>query len=300
MGLRNLEGLGSRGTSSFYSQSWVVHYLNVGRDDAKPREELTRYLKALRSGVGNEEAVRTAFGTDTGSLDRPLQNYIKRGHYVFVTAPLDLFDPGAEPQLRALSSAEAAVALGSLAADRGDYEQAEAYYVAALATAPGNPRGLAGRGRARAGQGNWQEAESWYAKALAAGPDDFSVQLDYDSYLHALARGAPDAAGAGEFAQQARRHYTRSWKLEDSIPETYAGYGSTFLLEGQDPAAGLETLEHAHRMLPSSIEIKLLLARAYSQLGRRDEARELALIASMWNHSQEADEKLRALLDAAE
>ena len=35
-------------------------------------------------------------------------------------------------------------------------------------------------------------------------------------------------------------------------------YGATFLLEGEETQRGLEPLEHASRMLPSSVEIKLL------------------------------------------
>ncbi len=106
-----------------------------------------------------------------------------------------------------------------------------------------------------------------------------------------------DPEERGRLARQARQHFVRSWKLDDSIPETYAGYGATYLLEGQDAAAkGRSPLEHAHAMLPSSVQIKLWLARLYARLGTSPEARELALTATTWGHSEEIAEEAQAIL----
>ena len=48
-----------------------------------------------------------------------------------------------------------------------------------------------------------------------------------------------------KLAALARRHYARSQELDDSLPEAYAMYGATFLLEGEEAERGLEPLQHA-------------------------------------------------------
>lgn len=297
MARRNLQGMSRRDVSSFYSISWaLVHYLSVGREQKGTQHDLATYLRALRRGVGNDEAVLRGFGIDTESLDRALRRYVENGRYTYYSAPLDLFDPGEEPRLRPLSSSEAAVALGDLSAQTQRYGRARAYYHAALGLAPGNPRAMAGLADALAREGDWQTAAGWYDRALAAGADDAIVQLEYAKYRHALARGARDPDRRVDEVQAARRHYARSQALDPALPEAFEGHGSTFLLEGQDPRGGLEFLEEAHRMLPSSIEIKISLARLYARLGQKERARDLALVASMWNHAPELDEELAALL----
>ena len=88
----------------------------------------------------------------------------------------------------------------------------------------------------------------------------------------------------------------RSWKLDETIPETYARYGASHLLEGEEAERGRQTLEHAHRMLPASIRIKIDLARLYAKLGRREDARALALVVATWHHDREDAERLDDLL----
>ena len=134
-------------------------------------------------------------------------------------------------------------------------------------------------------------------RALAAAPEDAIVQLEYAKYEHALARGAQDPDRRANLVRSARRHYERSQTLDPSIPEAFAGHGSTFLLDGEDPRGGLESLRKAHRMQPSSIEIKLDLARLYAKLGEKAKARDLALVVSMWHHAPDLDEELAELLE---
>ena len=71
----------------------------------------------------------------------------------------------------------------------------------------------------------------------------------------------------------------------------------TFLLEGQASARGLETLKHAHRLLPSSMEIRIRLAEMQLRLGDRKEARRLALSAANSVHDEEGRARIDALLE---
>lgn len=299
LALRSLDGMRESQMAAFYAESWaLVHYLNFRRKGkgANTREELTRYLRELRAGTPDEQAVLRAFGVGSRTLNSRLREYVEVARYPYVTASLEGFDRGAEPKLRVPTSTEIASELGWLSIAIGKYQQAERQYLAALAGKPGDARALAGLAGALAGQERWEESESCYRKALAAGPDDALVHLDYGNYLHARAKEETDASVRAQLAQRARKHYVRSWKLDDSIPETYAAYGSTFLLAGQDAARGRKTLERAQEMLPSSREIKIALARLYAKLNRREEARQLVLVLSTWAHSQEEEEEFQALL----
>jgi len=295
---RSFEGLREDQLAAFYSESWLlVHYLNLGRESVDTRAELALYLKGLREGLDDEQAARRAFGADSATLGHRLQRYLQADRYSYVTIDPEHLGAAAEPQLRALSPAEVASALGWLSLHVGKFEQAQRHYRAALAADPGDARALSGSAAALSGQQQWAAAEARFAQALAAGADDPVVHLDYANYLHGRATEESDASARQRLALEAREHYVRSWKLDDSIPETYAAYGQTFLLEGEEVARGLETLEHAHRMLPSSVEIKIALARLYAKLGRPQQARELALVASTWSHSSEHAEDIQALLE---
>jgi tetratricopeptide (TPR) repeat protein len=297
LALRNFEGLSSWQISAFYTESWAfVHYLNLGRGESNPRAEIARYLEALREGTSEEEAVRQAFGESSGTLGHKLAKYLERGRYNFVTVGVDKFDPGAAPRARALSRAEVGRALGHLSNEIERFDQGQRYYQAVLAEDPTDAAALVGLADALAGQDRWSEADVRYEAALARAPDDALAHLDYANALRARAEAADDEEERTRFAGKAREHYVESWKLDDSIPETYANYGATFLLDGEDADRGLEALEHAHRMLPASVEIKLDLARLCAEVGRRDEARQLALTVSTWHHSPDQERELQELL----
>lgn len=295
---RNFDGLDPDQVAAFYGQSWLfVHYLQLGRSDANARSEMTQYLAALRNGSSNETAVQRGFGTDSGNLGHLLRRYYERGQFVFLSASPTAFEAGETPRSRIASASEVARALGELSNEIERYDQAERYFDRALAENPVDSRAWVGQARALAGQGLGPAAQQRYETALALAPTDALVQLDYARHLYEQARASQDPGERERLARKAREHYVQSWKLDDQIPETFAGYGGTFLLEGQDASRGRETLEHAHRMLPSSPEIKLLLARLYMKLGRTEAARELALVVATWSHSAQAEAEVQALLE---
>jgi len=297
MELRSFEGMIDVQIGQFYAESWaLVHYLYFGRKDAETRSEITAYLKALQDGASNDEAVESAFGVRASVLGRAVHDYVNDGRYRYITVDLDQFEAIPPAQVRVPSAAEVARALGRLAYAIEAYEDSREDYAAALALSPGDAGSLAGIGNALAARGRWDEADAYFERALAAAPDDALVRLDAGNSFYFRAEGEPDAVRRAELATRAREHYVASWKLDDAIPETYARYGSTYLLEGQETAKGLETLEHAHRLLPSSPEVKLLLARMYVGLGRPEEARTLALVVSTWSHSEERKEEIDELL----
>ncbi len=74
-------------------------------------------------------------------------------------------------------------------------------------------------------------------------------------------------------------------------------YGASFLIEGEQPQRGLETLEHAHALLRSNLDIQLMLAQLYMRLDRDAEARELLKTVETWGHGSGQADSARKLLE---
>ena len=74
-------------------------------------------------------------------------------------------------------------------------------------------------------------------------------------------------------------------------------YGSTFLVRGEDSSKALETLDHAHRLLRSNLQITLMLADAYVARTRISKARDLIATVLAWSHSEVQIKKARQLLE---
>ncbi len=283
---------------ALYGQSWaLVHYLSFERvSGTRANQQLTRYFRSLERGMSVQEAVERSFGTSIDELDDELRSYVRRGRYKSALVEIEEFDLGSAPGLRPLSPAEVAVALGRLSLERERYEQAIAYFQKASVLDPAAAHARAGLGDTYVAQEMWEEAARAYDLAVETAPDDALIALGQGNLLYERARRAGAADERARLAREARSHYVRSWKLDDSIPETYARYGMTFLLDGEDTARGLKTLKHAHDLLPSSMEIRIRLAEMQLRLGDRKEARRLALSAANSVHDEEGRARIEALL----
>lgn len=273
--------------ATFYAESWaLVHYLHYGREDRESTAaQMTRYLSIIDAGFEPDEAWRGAFDGDLDEVDDELKAYLAEGPPAF---GLDArkFRPSSAHRTRSLPRDEIAAELGWLSVVAGARGRAERSFEAAIANNPRNGRAHAGLGETRRGQNRWQEAERHYARALEVAPQDPYNHLDYAKYLHGRALLSEDETSRTRLIRRARRHYVRSQKLDGNIPETYAMYGSTFLTEGDDPSRGLETLEHAHALLRSNLDIQILLAELYIATGRGDEARGLLERVMAWSHAE--------------
>jgi Flp pilus assembly protein TadD len=282
----------------FYATSWaLVHYLNFGRSGSQDTTgQLTRYFRAVSRGASVGAAVRQGFGISVEQLARDLDDYLGERKFKAVRVGIENFGTGAEPEVRIPSKTEIAVQLGELLLARERFEPAGEYFESALAIEPGSSRAQAGIADVRSAQGRNAEADAAYMTELELAPDDPEIFLRRANHLLRVAEA--DDAGRSTLAREARSHYVKSWKLDASIPETYAMYGSTYLLDGQDPTLGVETLERAHELLPSSAEITIRLARLKLATGRPAEARKLALSISIGFHDEEIEERIEEVLAA--
>jgi tetratricopeptide (TPR) repeat protein len=296
---RDLEGFSRDERASFYSESWaLVHYLLYGRRQEEPvADQLTRYLRLSVEDVPHWRAVESAFGVRPEVLERELRSYVDRGRFLRYTIPVERFPTGPAPTVEVLSPGVVASELGRLALVVGEPEHAERVFRAALRAAPELPEAHAGLGTALRFQERWEEAAPQDREALRCGPDDAWTHLDYAEFLLERARRSEDPAERAERLREARHHLARSWKLAPDVPETYAMYGASYLLPGEDPAAGVEALERAHRLLRSEPSTALLLAALYRRLERPDDARSLVMNVRAWSHGGPADARAQQILE---
>ncbi|MBW2267030.1 MAG: hypothetical protein JRH16_00540 [Deltaproteobacteria bacterium] len=289
-----------------YPESWaLVHYLYFGRKGmgTGPRQ-VALYLQLIAEGSSVSDAVEAAYGVNVDTLDEELRAYVTKGHYPGATIDRSKFPSAPEPKVTPLPRIDVARQLGELARLFGNDREARNYFERALAIEPDDAGALMGHALLLADDENNEEAEAMARAALAAAPEDARMhRIAGDILRQRAADEKEDPAERAALARRARKHYVRSWKLDDSVPATYASYGSTFLLDGQEAARGLKTLEHAHAMLPTSIPILNWLARVHMQVGSRDEARRLALMAysspiyGSGSMREDDVEKLEELLD---
>jgi tetratricopeptide (TPR) repeat protein len=298
---QDLEGWGERKRAVFHAESWAfVHYLNFGLEGrGRGQKQLSRYFRLIADGASHERAVREGFGASPGSLDRKLQRYVRGERFDAVALRFGHSEAVEASELRPLARDEVVTRLGWLLISLGRAKPAQRYFERAIGANPSNARAHAGLGSADGLRRRWDAAIPHFGRALGIAPDDALNQLDVGAHYHARARETGDAEARAKLAALARRHYARSRKLDDSLPEAYAMYGATFLLEGEETERGVKPLEHASQMLPSSLEIKLLLARLYSRLGRSLKARSLALAISSRTHSEATRAEAQQLAAAA-
>jgi thioredoxin-like negative regulator of GroEL len=89
-------------------------------------------------------------------------------------------------------------------------------------------------------------------------------------------------------------------RLAPTLAEAHAGLGETHLVEGEDAREALAPLQRAHALLPANLEIRVALARAYAELGKRSEARDLLARVTLFSHPGPALDEALELLDELE
>ena len=284
---------------AFDAESWlVVHYLFFGQSASEPAgAHLRRYSKQRARGTAPTPALRAALGGTSWNLDRRLKDHLRDSR--FDTLAMRIEHPWGDkpPRPRPLARDAVCAELGWLAVELGRTELARDLFACALEFEPRNASAAAGLGTTEAREGRWEDAMAHFDRALGAAPDNALVHLDLAEFYRRRARAtaAPDARHA--LAERAREHYQRSLELEERFPETHARLGATFLIEGEDPAAGLASLQRARELLPSSLEIPLLEAELLAKLERPASARRRARAVLSRTHSDETVRAARAILE---
>ena len=100
---------------------------------------------------------------------------------------------------------------------------------------------------------------------------------------------------------RARSFFVRAWKRTTSPPpETLAGYGRSLVLQGGKEAEGVEALEAAQEIMPSSFAIHAWLVEAYAAAKRFDEAVTLARALTVWSRGEQRRRQAEDFLSRVE
>lgn len=299
----------------FAAETWaVLHYLNFGPDKLGANRKLARYFRRVEKGEDPAEAVRSTFGFSVEDLDRNVRGHVMKQEYQSAVFEASNFPHDKTATTRPMTSDEVARHLGDLSLDaaggrelwrpgygKSKFEQARSYYEAAKSGAPKDVlMARAGVARSLLGLGRVAEASEIADALIAEAPENEEAQLVMGHVIASKAGSAGDPKERARLARKARKHYVKSWKLNDRVPETFAMYGSTYLIEGQDAKKGIETLEHARDLLPSSTPIRYRLALVYLEAGDKVNARRMAKTISITSFSEEMDKRVKEILDATE
>lgn len=289
----------------FYPQSWaLVHYLYLVNGLTRNSEnQVAQYLKAVARGAEIEEAVRASFGMTLGELNARLRAYVAHGRYRPVVLKAKRFEPTQAPTVSVLNPSDVALDMGHIAVRSRHRREARAYYERVLAARPEDGRARVALAMLELPKEPDAEFEALLREQVVKNPQDAYFERTYGDVLNFWATNQEeDAAERKRLARLARKHYVASWKLDDSVPETYAAYGGTYLLEGEETEKALKTLRHAEALLPASVWILSSLAQAHLKLGDEAEARRYALRAYAVPRygtllSKKEFEKLEAVLE---
>ena len=276
----------------FYSSSWaLVHYLHHGPYRDTLTENLSNYIKLLEAGTGNIEAFEDAFDIPVDELDKDVREYFGERESGVRTIPgyalkIDDIVPEFKADIRKMSEDEVSLALADAALRLGEVEEARRWYTIANENPELRAVAQAGLGDTYKFQDEFETAQPYFERAIELAPDNPYCQLDMAEFWHDRAEATEDAEERRTYIKNARKHYVAAWKLDDTMPETYAMYGATFLVDGDRPDKAIEMLQTAEAILPSSITIRVRLAEAYAAVGDNKRAADEARSVLAWSHPE--------------
>lgn len=273
----------------FYAESWaLVHYLlqRPGRETPFA-VDMQRYLALIESGEEYVAAFEEAFDESTEALDRDVQRHLRKGALDAFSFKVDELLPVFEADVVLLSRQETALGLAQIALRNGAIAHAKHWFEIALGSVATRPRAEAGLGDIFKFRADFAAAKLHFAQAIALAPDDPYCRLDFAQYWHYRAIHANNAEQRKQFFSQAREHYKKAQQLDDTMPETYAMYGQTYLMQNK-PRTAIKMLEKAEHRLPSALDIRLILAEAYASANRREDAAGAARSVLIWAHEEQA------------
>ena len=271
----------------FYAEAWLlVHYLHHRPERNTLDQDMTRYIELIESGIGDLEAFEEAFRITAKDLDAQVKKYAQRRNLPAYQFDVDEILPDFEPKVVRLRREQISLTLGQAALSLGALDSAKHWFTIATTDELFRPRAEAGLGDVLKFDGDFEAAQPYFEKAVALAPNDPYCQLDIAEYWHDRARETDDTGDRATYLANARKHYLKAWKLDDSMPETYAQYGQTFLMEGERYDKAIEMLELAESILPSSITVRVRLADAYMGAGRNEDAVKAARSVLAWSHEE--------------
>lgn len=245
--------------SGFYSEAALLtHYLLLG-DDSTHRAQLVNYLRLLKQGTDDHDALDRALG-GSANLDLELRDYARRLRFPLLI--LSRTVTGGAISVRELRPAETAAFLGDFLLHTGQVKEARTQVELALRDEPDLGIGHLQRGRLLVAEGRRNEASSALAEARRLTPHDALVEY----YFGTLA-SPPEADVA------AREGALRSAiRLDPAFASARDALARLLLEEQRSPDEALGLAMAAVRLDPGSVSYRLTVLELESRMGCAAEA----------------------------
>ena len=258
---------------AFYAQSWLlVHYLNATNDRSA---QLGRYLSLLRSGVKDDEAFVTAFGSDRASLAARVDAYRNTGsNYVWWDFGEEHGD--VETTVRHMRPAEVLFRLGELLAQRGQQDAARRHLDAAARAGWPAAAVQGALGVAALYAGDAEAAEPLLRQSIAseleeAEPYVLLAGLLLDRFLDTPEatryerQTAPAVLETRELLERGLAHDATNFHALVALARTY-------LFESGDTGPGAAALDRARGLRPLDPTLLTIHASLLARAGKVEQA----------------------------
>lgn len=261
----------------FYATSWALtHYLLA---DLAPRPRgAAEFLRRLTEGEAPEAASEAALGLSIAELEGRLRGYVKAGRFPFLTVAVDDLEAPTGHASRPLAREEVLFELGDLLAhgsSGGQLGEAEEHFRAAIATNERYPEGYTGLGELAAERGSFDAALAWYEQAESLGTRRFETWvLHADAILERLRAQGPAAPGSAPEAEwrRARVLLEQAVAAAPTFGEAQALLASTYFYDPAGSAGGLEAMRRSLALLPERADLAYNYAILLLSAGRVDDA----------------------------
>lgn len=300
--------LGAEGTA-FHPVSWaLVHYLVVGNDQTRPR--VVDWVRRVVAGDDPTAAFQDVFGESREAMVARLRGYVLGDRFRYLRVPVSsLALP--QVVMDGMTPAEVEYRLGELLLLTADgfqrrIDAAEARFRRALELAPGQPGATAALGRLAAERGDAEEALAAYEKAVAAGGDDFLLQyLLGDALVASLQRRRPATDEERATLERAIAALRRTTELAPDLAAGWERLGFALNLQPRASDEAVTALVRALGLAPDRPDVVLNLLLAHARLGQADAVEGLTLrLAALGADAQTLrgarETRLRLLLHEAE
>ncbi|MDX1481140.1 MAG: DUF1570 domain-containing protein [Woeseiaceae bacterium] len=277
--VRDLSRLDEDDFYMYYAQAWLlVHYLFHGEDhEIELHSAFEAYAEQRGAGASEPHAFSFAFGIPPDDLINRLHRYL---HGKFLRSPgvrSEELVPDFDPSIRALSRAEAALNLAWVSSRFPQpVDDTQRWLDVALAEPATRARALLISASLKLAGQEIEQVEALLDEAARLEPGNPDTYLNVAAYRLAAARVAPDPERRVAHLNLADSSLVKAWELDPSIPEIYVLAGQSYLERGEQPERAVEMLENARVLLPSNLEVRLLLASAHAASGDHDQALDLA------------------------
>lgn len=270
-GRGDLFGDDSLRTTIVYAESWAfVHYVIYGKHDFS-HHALSDYVQLTATGVNPDEAFHQAFGATYKEMDRRLGDYLHDGMYFVARQPIAAL---AEPKAERATPFEVEDALGRLALAAHRWPVATTHARAAIALAPGDPRGHEVLGLALKEDGKAADALAEFA--LARDHDSLDFQPYFELAFAAQNTGAGPNAEVLMSPAEARRaanNYEHAINLYPRYRPSYQNLSGIVGLAEPWGENDRKFLEQGHALYRDDAMIRVGLAVLTRRAGDRAAAR---------------------------